>query len=49
MSVFWICGKCGFKNAPHAHRQGEKNNACEQCGTSHEDEDYEHTDYRAGA
>ena len=30
-SVWWLCGKCGFVNKPHAFR---KDNAkCEQCGS----------------
>jgi hypothetical protein len=30
---FWICTDCGFSNAPHAHRRGEANLKCEQCGS----------------
>lgn len=31
---FWTCGQCGFRNAPHALRQGVRNTICEQCGAS---------------
>lgn len=36
---FWTCGSCGFRNAPHALRQGVGNHQCEQCGApqSHPD------------
>jgi hypothetical protein len=34
---YWICGSCGFVNAPHAFRRGEANKKCEQCGSDAKD------------